>query len=266
MKKLFFIAIIILSVYALFNLAQKLNKYYVPIRPMEPYKTAQHNDDTLRIAYIGDSWAYMHQQQKHCLIPKIIESQTSIPTRVYSYGLGGRTSKEIYEALYADKRLKKLIQDNGADYCFISAGINDVNKKLSIKYYQESMDNIICFMLINNIRPMILEIPDFDVHKAYRGLKKNSKLLRKLSMAINGVPMDCKQMYRDALDSLIKEKGYQNKVCIVRYKTWNKDYRDNQKKLYLRDGVHLNDYGYAVLDSTIAMEIIKEYRYDENRY
>ena len=256
MKKIIIYAIIILAVYTLFDIAEKINKYYLPIRPISPYKTLVHDDDTLRIAYIGDSWAYMHKQQGRCLIPQMIESQTGYPTKVYSYGLGGRTSKEIYEALYTDKRLRLLIQENGADYCFISVGINDVNKKLSIKYYQESMDNIICFMLANNIHPVILEIPDFDVYKAYRGLKKSSKLLRKISMAINGVPMDCKQMYREALDALIKEKEYRGKVNILRYNTWNRNYQNDQKRLYLRDGVHLNDYGYTVLDSVIAKEIV----------
>ena len=256
MKKLILFIILIGAVFALFNLSKKVYKYYFSTKQMSAYQTAQHEDDTLRIAYIGDSWAYMHQQHEQCLIPQMIKAQTHRPTMVYSYGLGGRTSKEIYEALFADTHLRKLMYEQGADYCFISAGINDINKKLSIGYYQESMNNIIRFMLSNDIRPVILEIPDFDVHKAYRWLKGSSKLLRKVSMIVNGVPMDCKQMYRDALDTLIREKGYQDKVSVIRYKSWNKDYHTDQKKLYVRDGVHLNDYGYAVLDSIIAKEIL----------
>jgi len=75
-------------------------------------------------------------------------------------------------------------------------------------------------------------------------------------MAINKIPMDCKQIYRDALDDLIRKKGYQGKVSIIRYKSWNNDYEKNQSMLYLIDGIHLNDYGNAVLDSVIAKEII----------
>jgi lysophospholipase L1-like esterase len=256
MKKYILYIILILAVFATIDLSKKLHKYYIPTRFITPYHTASHDDDTIRIVYIGDSWAYMHQQHKQCLIPHIIKVQTNCPTRVYSYGLGGRTSNEIYEALFQDKTLGKLLREKGADYCLISAGINDVNKKLSTKYYKESMDNIIRFMLINNIHPVILEIPDFDVHKAYRGLKESSKLLRKLSMTINSVPMDGKQMYRDELDALIKEKGYQKKVNIIRYKTWNNNYQNDQDKLYLSDGVHLNALGYAVLDSVIAKVIL----------
>ena len=184
------------------------------------------------------------------------KAQTRRPTKVYSYGLGGRTSNEIYEALFTDDHLRKLMREQGADYCFISVGINDVNRKQSIRYYQESMDNIIRFMLSNSIRPVILEIPDIDVHKAYRRLKGSSKLLRKVSMIINGVPMDGKQMYRDALDTLIRKNNYHNKVIFIRYKSWNKDFQNDQKRLYLKDGIHLNGYGYIVLDSIIAKEIL----------
>lgn len=256
MKKLIIFIILLGAVFALFNLSKKVYKYYVSTKQMSAYQTAQHDDDTLRIAYIGDSWAYMHQQQERCLMPQMIKTQTHRPVRVYSYGLGGRTSNEIYEALFTDDHLRKLMHEQGADYCFISVGINDVNRKQSIRYYQESMDNIIHFMLSNNIRPVILEIPDIDVHKAYRGLKGSSKLLRKVSMIINSVPMDGKQMYRDALDTLIRDNNYQNKVIVIRYKSWNKDYQNDQKRLYLKDGIHLNNYGYEVLDSIIAKEIL----------
>ena len=75
-------------------------------------------------------------------------------------------------------------------------------------------------------------------------------------MAINKVPIDCKQIYRDALDDLIRKKGYQEDVTIIRYKSWNNDYEKDQRMLYLIDGIHLNEYGNAVLDSVIAKEII----------
>lgn len=266
MKKVILIITLTIAAFALIYLAPKVHKYYSPIKPMAAYQTAHNNDDTLRIAYIGDSWAFMHQQHEHCIIPHMIKAQTGSQAKIYSYGLGGRTSKEIYKALFSDEKLGKLMREKGAEYCFISAGINDVNKKMSIKYYQESMDNIIRFMLTNDIHPIILEIPDFDVHKAYLSLKESSKFLRKLSMTINNVPLNCKQMYRDALDSLLKVKGYQKNVSVIRYKSWNKDYKKDQKRLYLGDGVHLNDYGYAILDSAIAKVILTKIQKKQNMF
>lgn len=265
MKKIFFVFILLLIASILTFLSVIAYRYYAKPELWTAYKTAQHDDDTLRIAYIGDSWAYMHEKHQ-CKIPLIEDIQAYNPTIVYSYGLGGRTSKEIYEALFNDKSLRKLLQEQGCNYCFISVGINDINKKMSIQYYQDSMDYIIDFLLSNNIHPIILEIPDFDVLKAYRGLRFISKQLRKLSMSINNVPMDCKQMYRDALDSLIVKKNYHDKVSIIRYKSWNNNYSNDQKTLYLKDGIHLNEYGYHVLDTIIVQTIISNMNNYENRY
>jgi hypothetical protein len=118
------------------------------------------------------------------------------------------------------------------------------------------MDGIIQLLLYNNIRPIILEIPDYDIQKAYNWQKSLRKILRDISMHINDTPVDCKQMFREALNELIVEKGYQDQVSIIRYKTWNNHYNDDLKRLYVHDGMHLNDIGYAKLDSIIALEII----------
>lgn len=232
----------------------KAYHYYAPPKYRMAFQIKHINNDTLHIAYIGDSWAYMHNNHQ-CQIPHLIKGRTFQTTKVYSYGLPGRTSKEIYEALFDDVHLVKYMKEQGCDYCFISAGINDINKKLSITYYIKSMNGIIRFLLSNNVHPIILEIPDFDVYKVYRGHDKYRKLLRKISMTINNVPLDCKQLYRDALDDLIHKEGYQDKVSIIRYRSWNHDYYNDLNNLYLNDGVHLNNYGYSVLDSMIAKEI-----------
>ena len=76
-------------------------------------------------------------------------------------------------------------------------------------------------------------------------------------MIINGTPLDCKQSFRDVLDELINEKDYRDKVSIIRYLSWNNNYHDDLKHLYQGDGMHLNDRGYARLDSVIANEIFK---------
>lgn len=234
----------------------KVYRYYAPPKERDVYMLGQH-DDTLRIAYIGDSWAYIHQRDHQCQIPIIIQDQCKMPTKIYSYGFPGRTSKEIYDAIFDDKEQGQLLQKHGFQYCIVSAGINDANKKMGIKYYQKSMDYIIRFLLSNHVRPIIIEMPDYDINKTYRWQKADRKILYKLSMTINKVPVDCKQIYRDALDELILNNGYQEKVSIIRYKSWNNDYEKDQKILYLIDGIHLNEYGNAVLDSFIAKEIIR---------
>ena len=142
---------------------------------------------------------------------------------------------EIYENLYDNADFKHFLQKRAYEYCFISAGINDTYKKMSTQYYKQSMDGIIQLLLYNNIRPIILEIPDYDIQKAYNWQKSLRKILRNISMYINDTPVDCKQMFREALDELIIEKGYQDQVRIIRYKTWNNHYIYDLKRLYVHD-------------------------------
>ena len=229
--------------------------YYAPPRLLEPYQMKE-ADDTLRIAYIGDSWAFMHKDYDFQL-ETVLEDTLHRPVKVYSHGICGLTSKEIYEKMFNDTEYHDFLQRKGYQYCFILAGINDTYKKMSTSYYQQSMDGIIQFFLANNIHPIILEIPDYDIQKAYNWQKSLRKVLRDVSMFINNTTVDCKQIYREALNKLIKQKSYQNKVSIIRYKSWNNNYDNDLRQLYSGDGMHLNSMGYSKLDSAIAREIIK---------
>lgn len=236
----------------------KLYSYYAPAQLRPPYRTIQHHDDTIRIAYIGDSWAFGHQFHQ-CKMKELLENKLQRPVIVSSYGIGGLTSKEIYHALFELDSLKHFME-KGYDYCFISAGINDTYKKMSTTYYQESMDYIIRFMLASHIHPIILEIPDYNILKVFERQTLNKILIRRISMFVNKTDIDCKQQFRNALDRLVQKRGYQNKISIVRYKSWNNRYKKDLKELYIEDQMHLNEKGYVVLDTVIANEIINRFQ------
>lgn len=253
-KKVLYICIFI-AICIIIGIAYSFYHYYAPPKLRQPYLTNETPDDTLRIAFIGDSWAFMHKDHE-CMIPQLLQDTLHRPVKVHSYGLCGYTSKEIYEEMFNNEDLKSFLCKRKYDFGVISAGINDVNKKTSRRYYKDSMEGIICFLLTNNINPIILEIPDFDVYKIFRWWRIDKKLLRILSMKINNVPIDCKHLFRDDLDSLVLGREMANKVSIIRYKSWNNDYFNDQKLLYRNDGLHLNNRGYAKLDSAIAKEII----------
>lgn len=229
--------------------------YYAPPQLRESYQLANSDDDTIRIAYIGDSWAFMHKDHE-CMIPKLLSDTLHRPVRVYSYGICGLTSKEIYDNIFKNSDFKLFLKKRKYHYCFISAGINDTYKKMSTTYYQKSMEGIIAFLLINHIHPIILEIPDYDIQKSYDRQRISRKYLRRISMLMTRSPIDSKQLFRDALDELIREKGYKDIVSVIRYKSWNNDYSNDQNQLYLDDGLHLNKQGYTKLDSVIAKTII----------
>ena len=233
-----------------------LYNYYAPPTEREAYIIPHHHDDTIRIAYIGDSWAAMHEEHK-CIISQIIKDRIHRPVIVSSFGIHGKTSKEIYYGLFDNKDMRSFMMQ-GYDFCFISAGINDTYKKMSTSYYKKSMDNVILFMLTNKIHPIILDIPDYDINKTYNNQLLIRKILRKASMLITRSQMDCKQDFRNTLTELIYENNYNNQISILKYQEWNNNYRDDVKSYYLCDGMHLNQIGYAKLDSCIANHIIQQ--------
>lgn len=249
-RKLYIIfsAIIIACIFGGYS----LYSYYAPPIERFPYSIPHHTDDTLRIAFIGDSWAAMHKEHE-CIIAKMISDSIRRPVKVSSYGLHGKTSKEIYESLF-DNKVMRYFMMKGYDYCFVSAGINDTYKKISSNYYKKSMDYIIKFLTYNHICPIILEIPDYDIQKAYNRQETTRILLRKFSMLITGSRLDCKQEFRNTLNALISEQQY-HQVTILNYQKWNAHGQHDQHKIYLDDGMHLNSKGYARLDSCIALII-----------
>ena len=227
--------------------------YYTPPTERKAYIIPHHNDDTLRVAYIGDSWAAMHKEYD-CILAQIIEDSIHQPVKVSSFGIHGKTSKEIYENMFDNQGLRKFMMQ-GYDYCFISAGINDTYKKMSTDYYKKSMNHLIRFLLTNHIHPIILDIPDYDIVKAYENQQTARQVLRKISTFITGSQTDCKQTFRNALSDLAND-NCDWQISILKYQEWNSDYQNDLKSYYLTDGMHLNKKGYARLDSCIAQHII----------
>ena len=229
--------------------------YYAPPIEREPYHIAKNNDDTIRVAYIGDSWAYFHQPYDK-KISDSLSNKLNRPAKVSSLGFCGQTSKEIYWELFDDPEMKSFVS-KGYDYCIISAGINDANKKMSPHYYKQSIACIIQFFLANQITPILLEIPDYDIERMYRWEIPSRRLLRQFSRLVTGTSINCKQEFRGALDNLLSEKRYGDKVQIIRYKIWNNNYAEDLRNYYKNDGIHLTDQGYAKLDNCIVETCVK---------
>lgn len=260
-RKQIIVIVILLTIAS--SITYQAYRYYAPPKLRQPYQTNATPDDTLRIAFIGDSWAFMHKDHD-CQIAQMLQDSIHRPVKVHSYGVCGLTSKEIYENFFDNRDFKQFLSKRRYEFCYISAGINDTYKKMGTSYYQQSMDGIIQFLLSNQIHPIIQEIPDYDINISFERQKTSRKLLRRLSMIINNTPLDCKQLFRDALDELIHEKNYADKVSIIRYKTWNNNSDKDLEKLYRSDRLHLNDNGYAVLDRAITKEILNQITTDHN--
>jgi len=240
----------LIILFVCFIIIQRAIGYYMPPKEQKVYSISKkQNNDTIRIALIGDSWAFFHQPYDRNLSYDLTR-RLQRAAKAESHGTCGLTSKELYNRIFEDNEMKEFLS-KGFDYCIISAGVNDTYRKLSKDYYKESMDYIIKFMLSNSIKPVILEIPDYNIDEAYKRQTCTRKTIRRISMIINSTPMDCKQEFRSALDKLISDK-YQGKVYVLKYKEWNLNYFKDLTELYRPDGMHLNSKGYEKLDNSIA--------------
>jgi lysophospholipase L1-like esterase len=231
--------------------------YVTPPSHKAPYSfSSPHDNDTLHVAFIGDSWAFWHTQHDTTLA-RLLTDTLHTPVQVSSYGICGQTSKEIYQGLFDNQQMRQFISSKPYRICIVSAGINDTYKKMSTDYYMQSMDGIIDFLLSNSIHPVIIELPDYDIEKAFVRQTASRKALRRFMMTVNQLPVDCRQQYRDALRQLVRDKNYADSIGIVPVLSWH------TRDLYLDDGMHLNDAGWTKLDSAFAKVIANTI--DQNR-
>ena len=207
--------------------------------------------DTVKIAYIGDSWAYLHRTH-NCIIDTIISSRKHLHAQIRSVGVNGMTSKEIYQAIFDNDSIHNLLKW-GPNYCIISAGINDTDLKVGKKNYQKNMEMIIEFLLESNVTPIIIQIPHYDINFSFKRRRNWKKMQRLLPMIITGSDMDCIDSYRMELEKCLHL--YNNIIIYIKENEWNpKGYLD-PRMLYTNDKMHLNEDGYCFLDSCIANHI-----------
>ena len=209
--------------------------------------------DTIKIAYIGDSWAYLHKSH-NCIMDTIIYSKKYIHAQIRSVGVKGFTSKEIYQAIFKNDSIQNLLKSKwGPNYCFISAGINDTDLKVGKINYQKNMELIIEFMLESNVTPIITQIPHYDIRFSYKRRRNWKKMQRLLAMIITGSNMDCINSYRTEFEKTLHL--YNDRIIYIKENEWNpKGYLD-PRMLYTNDNMHLNENGYCILDSCIANHI-----------
>jgi lysophospholipase L1-like esterase len=214
-----------------------------------------HHDDTIRISYIGDSWAEMHKNID-CVIDSLVSDAIGSPVVVKTAGISGLTSKYIYNCIFRNDSMRNVIKW-GPDFCFLVAGINDSDRKMGKKYYKENMRLILELLLENHITPVVLEIPSYDIRFSYQRRNRQIKFQYLVSMLLTWSKMDCIQDYRDAYNDLIKEEKWECKVITISYKDWNPEGYKDKRGLYDGGLMHLNAKGYSVLDSCISQKIIE---------
>lgn len=240
--------------------AYYIKPYFTPAEMQEGLSVLKHDDDTIRIAYIGDSWADGHKRMR-CIIDSLVCTATGKPVIVKTAGISGLTSKNIYYSIFRNDSMRRVIEW-GPDFCFLVAGINDSDRKMGKYYYKGNMKLLINLFLNNRIIPIVLEIPKYDIHFSFKRKSRLTKLQFIVSMLITGSKMDCIYDYRKAYKDLFVEQQWENKVINIMSSDWNPDGYTDKRNLYDGGLMHLNEKGYMVLDSCISKKIIKYLGYD----
>lgn len=246
---------VVITVLILFLASIRLHPYYHLAKKQIIDSERMHafHGDTLKIAFIGDSWATYHHDYNLNLESMLTEN--GLPSHVISIGNVGAKSKEIYMRLYSTTR--PLLKEQ-PDYCVVSAGINDAVAKLGEDYFVHHYMLILEQLLILGIKPVVLEMPEVNYHAIASREKWTMKIRHVLSSMLTGAEMYGFESYRNALKKAINQKGLQSRIIYIHTDSWNADGYMDARDIYLPDETHLNARGYSVLDSCISAAIVKD--------
>ena len=251
-SSLFLIVALLLSVWGVYYYSKP---YYTPASKLDGLNFVNHKDDTIRVGFIGDSWVYGYRKI-HCVVDSFINNATGNIVCVRTAGVSGLTSKNVYYSIFRNKEFRNVVEWK-PNYCIVIAGINDSDRKMGKMYYHENMKLIIDLLLKNNITPVVLEIPSYDIKYSYERRNRKTKILYRVSMLLTWSKMDCIQDYRNSYWNLIRKMDWLDKVITICNTDWNPDgYRD-KRDIYDEGRMHLNSKGYHVLDSCISYKIIE---------
>lgn len=243
-----------------FRVAKELPFYHVKPRS---------NDDTLRVAIIGDSWAEWHMTLNcDTLFQQYGGRLTTKPIKCMTRGKGGAKSKEVYYYMFRDYTQEyswmhdictQPLLEWHPDYCVVMVGINDTWKKRPVSYYAGNYRLIIRLLLANDIRPVVMEIPDFEMGEWLNEHRKRQRYLYRIYSYFNGVVADDITPFRDGLKEMLKDTKLRDSVLFIPADHWIPHDHHYSEDIYQIDHIHLNYKGYHVLDSCIVSEIINDY-------
>ena len=214
----------------------------------------KHQSDTLKVIFIGDSWAAYHSKYDSQL-EAILKSKRSIPITVVSKGYVGAKTKAIYVNLSDSNSELNLLIDLSPHYAIISAGINDAVAKIGTKNYLYHYSLIIKYLLSAGIKPIIIDMPQVDYKAVYQRETAIDKIRHQFSSWVTDSPLWDFEAYRNGLKNMIHNNEFNGQCIYIPSSEWNRKGYLDSRQLYLEDHIHLNKKGYHLLDSCLAEHI-----------
>lgn len=251
-----------LFVFLFFYISQYLrwNHYWATYPPLSDYKIVCHDDDTIRVVMIGDSWAAIHSEMNmDSFLCSKIKKEIKHPVKIQSRGIGGGKTKTIYELMFQSKNegTKNLFLSD-VDYCIVTAGINDAAANLGTKHYCYYYRLILDFLIRHSICPVVIEIPNVDIWNVYGSKPWKDLVVDYMRATMTQCNMYNYSEYREALKAMLYEDYLMKHVIYVPMVGWNEDGEYVNHNLFMADRVHLNRSGYEKLDVCIAKAIVSD--------
>ena len=227
--------------------------------PQESYHIAHHQDDTLRVVMVGDSWAGMHHPYDEFLQSELLKA-SGVPVVFESKGKGGEKTKGIYRLMFEETGYgTRLLMTSSPDYCIISAGINDAAANLGPQQYCYYYFQIIELLLKNQIKPVVLDFPNVNIWTIFKHKPIKDLCADYLKSMMTHCGMYEFSGYREALRILLVERHLMEQVIYIPVSEWYGKTYDVNMDFFLDDQIHLNQKGYELLDICIAKKIAKDY-------
>lgn len=268
-KKTGILLFVVTSCMVVISLYNKYDDFYGVAKEQSSYLIKpSHHDDTLRVIIIGDSWASSHTDLKcDSLFEYYAKNKISRPVKCISKGHFGQNTKGIYLDMFAHKTkgtgekaycTQSLFEEH-PNYCVIMVGINDVWHQTPLNAFSQNYQLMLKHIINSGIRPVVMEIPLFDIDKTIHELEtRKEKCLRLASFLYNIGKIDIFD-YREELKRMISENSLTEQLLYIPTSAWIPSDKEKSLLYYQEDHLHLNYHGYQKLDSCIVSVITKDY-------
>ena len=214
-------------------------------------------DSVLTIGIIGDSWV---EGGKLDSVIHYALLANKINNRIFSSGQAGARSKFTYRNLFKENSIpysSKFIIENNPDFCIVVTGTGDAVSQVGKNNYSYHMILIIRTLLYYNIKPVIVELPEFGIIEFTEQLKFLSRVRAKIyAIMTNSGELNNIQTYRNHLKEIIVNQELNDSIVYVNFSDICLNYKVCQE-LY-SDPSHLSKSGNSKLGKTIVKNIIVE--------
>lgn len=256
LKKIKITVIALITIFTL-TLSYYLIDRFSYAKEIQFYPIGINNDTTLTVGIIGDSWvagkkldAFLRDEFK----------AKGVSSMIISSGHSGAKSKLIYQNIFkdsTDEYSSKFVITSHPDYCIVIAGVNDAHGQVGAKFYSHHLSMIINTLLLYNIKPVIVELPEFGIIKAINDMNWINKTRYKIFSSFNNNgEIDNIETYRKDLNYLLKAQNLNDKIIFIDFDKVCSNY-EQCKDIFKNDGVHLNERGNKLLSQTIVNELLK---------